>query len=121
MSVLWLLVLSSRRRHTRCALVTGVQTCALPIFLDPYLHFIAQLILFLFPLANQTVVLFVQRVKVIIYFAQPYHSFTFVLNDFHIHPPFGKARRSEARRVGKECVSTCRSRRSPYHKKKNKE
>src|SRR3546814_1404012 len=29
---------SSRRRHTRCALVTGVQTCALPIYpapLDP--------------------------------------------------------------------------------------
>src|SRR3546814_8860451 len=25
---------SSRRRHTRCALVTGVQTCALPICLD---------------------------------------------------------------------------------------
>src|SRR3546814_8420484 len=24
---------SSRRRHTRCALVTGVQTCALPIFM----------------------------------------------------------------------------------------
>src|SRR3546814_4634653 len=24
---------SSRRRHTRCALVTGVQTCALPILL----------------------------------------------------------------------------------------
>src|SRR3546814_6862286 len=24
---------ASRRRHTRCALVTGVQTCALPIFL----------------------------------------------------------------------------------------
>src|SRR3546814_6033127 len=24
-------VFSSRRRHTRCALVTGVQTCALPI------------------------------------------------------------------------------------------
>src|SRR3546814_3698111 len=23
---------SSRRRHTRCALVTGVQTCALPIY-----------------------------------------------------------------------------------------
>src|SRR3546814_13793975 len=28
-------------------------------------------------------------------------------------------RRSEERRVGKECVSTCRSRWSPYHKKKN--
>src|SRR3546814_3928425 len=26
-----LLFFSSRRRHTRCALVTGVQTCALPI------------------------------------------------------------------------------------------
>src|SRR3546814_5279236 len=25
---------SSRRRHTRCALVTGVQTCALPIWSD---------------------------------------------------------------------------------------
>src|SRR3546814_7349268 len=32
---------SSRRRHTRCALVTGVQTCALPIFiwLVPWLWF----------------------------------------------------------------------------------
>src|SRR3546814_2904819 len=26
-----------------------------------------------------------------------------------------RASRSEERRVGKECVSTCRSRRSPYH------
>src|SRR3546814_1024692 len=25
---------SGRRRHTRCALVTGVQTCALPIWKD---------------------------------------------------------------------------------------
>src|SRR3546814_10913457 len=35
MSFVCLLILdfffSSRRRHTRCALVTGVQTCALPI------------------------------------------------------------------------------------------
>src|SRR3546814_6605355 len=31
--MLWLCLFffSSRRRHTRCALVTGVQTCALPI------------------------------------------------------------------------------------------
>src|SRR3546814_6939854 len=31
----WYFVLffSSRRRHTRCALVTGVQTCALPILI----------------------------------------------------------------------------------------
>src|SRR3546814_20404102 len=29
--------------------------------------------------------------------------------------------RSEERRVGKECVSTCRSRWSPYHKKNTKQ
>src|SRR3546814_9614910 len=29
------LLLSSRRRHTRCALLTGFQTCALPIFIVP--------------------------------------------------------------------------------------
>src|SRR3546814_9001440 len=29
---------SSRRRHTRCALVTGVQTCALPILLHKIGH-----------------------------------------------------------------------------------
>src|SRR3546814_6625394 len=29
-----LLLFSSRRRHTRCALVPGVQTCALPILLS---------------------------------------------------------------------------------------
>src|SRR3546814_12072052 len=31
MSLLIYFFFSSRRRHTRCALVTGVQTCALPI------------------------------------------------------------------------------------------
>src|SRR3546814_3075461 len=29
--VIFVFFFSSRRRHTRCALVTGVQTCALPI------------------------------------------------------------------------------------------
>src|SRR3546814_6101269 len=36
----------------------------------------------------------------------------------HLAPhlrPFLDAHRSEERRVGKECVSTCRSRWSPYH------
>src|SRR3546814_2698916 len=28
----WVFFCSSRRRHTSCALVTGVQTCALPIY-----------------------------------------------------------------------------------------
>src|SRR3546814_6931922 len=32
---LFFFVFSSRRRHTRCALVTGVQTCALPISYTP--------------------------------------------------------------------------------------
>src|SRR3546814_6919522 len=40
---------SSRRRHTRCALVTGVQTCALPICLETKLaalkrHIVVQVI-----------------------------------------------------------------------------
>src|SRR3546814_7753317 len=30
-ATLYVFFFSSRRRHTRCALVTGVQTCALPI------------------------------------------------------------------------------------------
>src|SRR3546814_12539712 len=33
----------------------------------------------------------------------------------------GKPARSEERRVGKECVRTCRSRWSPYHSKKKKQ
>src|SRR3546814_6647435 len=41
---------SSRRRHTRCALVTGVQTCALPICTTGYHmrppHLVAQHISF---------------------------------------------------------------------------
>src|SRR3546814_6867928 len=30
--IFFIFFFSSRRRHTRCALVTGVQTCALPIW-----------------------------------------------------------------------------------------
>src|SRR3546814_13149585 len=37
----------------------------------------------------------------------------------YINSPGGVIR-SEERRVGKECVSTCRSRWSPYHSKKKK-
>src|SRR3546814_14408895 len=44
--------------------------------------------------------------------------------DVHSHtdpdPHAGSAYRSEERRVGKECVSTCRSRWSPFHKKQKK-
>src|SRR3546814_5598175 len=82
---------SSRRRHTSCALVTGVQTCALPIWMvipkrgavttssPPALRTARQ------PRSR----------------AAPW--------------PRAAAHRSEERRVGKECVSTCRSRWSQYH------
>src|SRR3546814_3437214 len=43
-SYIMLFFFSSRRRHTRCALVTGVQTCALPIsgaaYQRCYVHFL---------------------------------------------------------------------------------
>src|SRR3546814_8738713 len=39
----------------------------------------------------------------------------FVALDRHHHTLLEEHRRSEERRVGKECVSTCRSRWSPYH------
>src|SRR3546814_15400104 len=46
-----------------------------------------------------------------------------LLGRFFVRLAFSYARRigrSEERRVGKECVSTCRSRGSPYHSKKKK-
>src|SRR3546814_1843522 len=96
--VLWSLLLlswhfffSSRRRHTRCALVTGVQTCALPISLVP--AFDGASPRKLGRMRDGT--------------------------DLTRERPHDRGRpssnRSEERRVGKECVSTCRSRWSPYH------
>src|SRR3546814_19025717 len=92
----WYFFFSSRRRHTRCALVTGVQTCALPIYAQG--------------------MAITRECAIIMPSALPQT----------IKPPIeGKERRdngvgrSEERRVGKECVSTCRSRWSPYHSKQN--
>src|SRR3546814_4405026 len=89
---------SSRRRHTRCALVTGVQTCALPIF---------------------------PRNRVFSVVASTFHKKLSSCHDCGMSNPIVKSsldhsrtlsyQRSEERRVGKECVSTCRSRWSPYH------
>src|SRR3546814_19828815 len=83
---------SSRRRHTSCALVTGVQTCALPIYALAKAY--RQLTLSLY---------------------QGMDAGDSLLRSRSIVPSF---RRSEERRVGKECVSTCRSRGSPYPYKK---
>src|SRR3546814_8309137 len=86
------LFVSSRRRHTRCALVTGVQTCALPILgRDPDNEGPGAGCLWCVAITKTGDV-------------------SAVDNNFD-----PKADRSEERRVGKECVSTCRSRWSPYH------
>src|SRR3546814_18723835 len=102
----FLFFFSSRRRHTRCALVTGVQTCALPILLGfQRLHrpggpALAERLLGARRCdgagADAAVVGADRRTA---------HA---------------RRRRSEERRVGKECVSTCRSRWSPYDSKKKK-
>src|SRR3546814_5419908 len=90
---------SSRRRHTRCALVTGVQTCALPI-----LHrSLATRFATLLPACN-FYLYSVTLISVKIIAICPMSA--------HVLPPV--LQRSEERRVGKECVSTCRSRWSPY-------
>src|SRR3546814_11648871 len=47
-------------------------------------------------------------------------SLTAPLPDSATPSKFRSLSRSEERRVGKECVSTCRSRWSPYHYKKKK-
>src|SRR3546814_2404388 len=91
---------SSRRGHTRCALVTGVQTCALPISKGcsgPQSK------------ADE------KRPG-----SSPGQWFA---GGTRVGPRRRRLKgerrtatgRSEERRVGKECVSTCRSRWSPYH------
>src|SRR3546814_17915817 len=108
---------SSRRRHTRCALVTGVQTCALPI-----LEFLAQ----------QTAP---SQVRYGLRSSSAHNpslhenlhrQWTYILLPAltHTHacsniPAKSEPHSSEERRVGKECVSTCRSRWSPYPYKNN--
>src|SRR3546814_9480468 len=99
---------SSRRRHTRCALVTGVQTCALPIYMavaiDPTSGTQS-------PALGQ----YFMVVMTLIFLALGAHLqwFALLIDSYRIFPP-GHTR-SEERRVGKECVSPCRSRWSPYH------
>src|SRR3546814_5190443 len=93
---------SSRRRHTRCALVTGVQTCALPICFRKSPHGLYQ-----------------------VRSTTQERPLTCWVEVFAAWPAGGRSSlmkrqrhrnvRSEERRVGKECVSTCRSRWSPYH------
>src|SRR3546814_4406313 len=98
---------SSRRRHTRCALVTGVQTCALPIFC-----FFAST-----NLVGAGLTRWVVRRVMEVMRAFPEIVIAGLLTAILSIGPIAAiiAIRSEERRVGKECVSTCRSRWSPYH------
>src|SRR3546814_3599083 len=97
---------SSRRRHTRCALVTGVQTCALPICRSAGEYKVMDAVSTVegraYPFGMKNVdtdmIIAAKWLKTI------------------SRSGLGKgAFRSEERRVGKECVSTVRSRWSPYH------
>src|SRR3546814_9548325 len=112
---------SSRRRHTRCALVTGVQTCALPIF---------------FPRLRKVIFVhgcFWHQHPGCRLARTPKSRLDYWLPKLRRNQERDAAarqaladrgwsvlvlwecERSEERRVGKECVSTCRSRWSPYH------
>src|SRR3546814_7343978 len=104
---------SSRRRHTRCALVTGVQTCALPILVIAVAsgkggvgktHVSV----------NLSVALARGVKRVMLFDADLGLANAGVVLGLPGQATIEDAR-SEERRVGKECVSTCRYRWSPYH------
>src|SRR3546814_7805123 len=98
--VLLFFFFSSRRRHTRCALVTGVQTCALPILLSVPRETSC--------LRREPSGICSGRLGRTTCGSIP--GFVPAIRSLRI-----TTLRSEERRVGKECVSTCRSRWSPYH------
>src|SRR3546814_6992144 len=99
---LYVFFFSSRRRHTRCALVTGVQTCALPISPEGDRR------------TRQHAPNAPRRLPPL----QDGHR-AGKLGLSRLQRPVGGRRappqRSEERRVGKGWVSTCRSRWTPYH------
>src|SRR3546814_7764821 len=94
---------SSRRRHTRCAVVTGVQTCALPIWLESVHTRRGEQVetcgFRCFQPGTE---------KVLHHVSIPHGLLVGTLR------PRANSPRSEERSVGTECVSTCRSRWSPY-------
>src|SRR3546814_9523020 len=89
---------SSRRLHTRCALVTGVQTCALPIWRGR-IEDAKRLSVRLY--TRHCECARVVRRAVLCCRSMQYRAV--------MHTEIGRAS------VGKGCVSTCRSRWSPYH------
>src|SRR3546814_3400646 len=111
---------SSRRRHTRCALVTGVQTCALPIYVKHSNRTLNHLKKRVFLKKNRkTNSHFANSLGLCFLDVVCKHGISHIGGlTCRIHPQqilFHQIIRSEERRVGKECVSTCRSRWSPSH------
>src|SRR3546814_2512832 len=94
---------SSRRRHTRCALVTGVQTCALPIYPESIC------VVKTFRIRRGEV----QNSELCVVAHKPVSLRKSYIIRFFEFQKYIFFARSEERRVGKECVSTCRSRWSP--------
>src|SRR3546814_15415856 len=122
----FLFFFSSRRRHTRCALVTGVQTCALPISgwtlnvmttadaeskKDEENQSVLEMFMEHLDVDAEVAGVLVQEgfttLEEVAYV--PTQEMTEIEEfDEQIVEEL-RNRRSEERRVGKECVSTCRS------------
>src|SRR3546814_3755829 len=107
---------SSRRRHTRCALVTGVQTCALPIsrLVEAHVALHRPEVRqaergHLLPLPG----LLEPAARVAVHRqAEDQQAGDVGVLDGELH--LLTLRRSKERRGGNKCVSTCKSRWSPY-------
>src|SRR3546814_1846536 len=102
---------SSRRRHTRCALVTGVQTCALPICSTLFVYD---------GKADELFSRYAEGIdtrEIRIPANQGIAGAVFAIGHVeNIADPYADPRLDrKSVVVGKECVSTCRSRWSPYH------
>src|SRR3546814_9187359 len=105
--LLFIFFFSSRRRHTRCALVTGVQTCALPISGGQHpaaerRHGLGEAE----PRAEKDLASGQDGIGLHACHASMLHAMSLRIRNW-----IGRTwPRSEERRVGKEWVSTCRSR-----------
>src|SRR3546814_1284552 len=110
---------SSRRRHTRCALVTGVQTCALPILPPQKLDKPSQATRWVRVAAamkEDRAMAFFDLIRLQAEVDAMAEELADVAEaDLRAYEAveLEAKQRSEERRVGKECVSTCRSRWSP--------
>src|SRR3546814_2891663 len=106
---------ASRRRHTRCALVTGGQTCALPILWGAVAGYLSLWsVYWLFKLVTGKEGMGYGDFKLLAMLGAwggwQVLPLTILLSSV-VGAVLG---RSEERRVGKECVSTCSSRWSLY-------